>query len=198
MEEEDEQLEAQYIGVFPPPYTPPSPTPGPLHTSSPSDTSNWLYAPNTRKKRKESRPSSSVKQQSSPVPSEDGGDDKYDDLDSSTITQQPGSDKTCGTPRILLSAHRKTPLCQGRGRVPAAPDLIRPDSRWDWIDGSNFELQVYNFDESSSGIKVQTLTADSRECEFFNYFWDEDILETIVAESNHYVYFMRGGKVFES
>ncbi|MPC80551.1 hypothetical protein E2C01_075131 [Portunus trituberculatus] len=50
MEEEDEQLEAQYFGVFPPPHTPP--TSGPLHTSSPSDTSNWLYTPNTRKREK--------------------------------------------------------------------------------------------------------------------------------------------------
>ncbi|MPC65702.1 hypothetical protein E2C01_059838 [Portunus trituberculatus] len=39
MEKEDEQLEAQYFGMFPPPHTP-SPTPGPSHTSSPSDTSN--------------------------------------------------------------------------------------------------------------------------------------------------------------
>lgn len=42
---------------------------------------------------------------------------------------------------------------------------------------------------------MQTLIADSRECEFSIYFWDEDILETIVTESNRYVYFMRGGRV---
>ncbi len=42
---------------------------------------------------------------------------------------------------------------------------------------------------------MQTLTADSRECEFLTYFGDEDILETIVIESNRYVYFMRGGRV---
>ncbi len=104
--------------------------------------------------------------------------------------QQPGSDKTRDTPRYL-SLHT---ILLKEGRVPAAPDLIRPGSRWAWIDGSNFEPQVYSFDESSSGIKVQTLTADSRECEFFNYFWEEDILETIVTESNRYLYFMRGGR----
>ncbi len=109
---DDSYADPDYFGVFPPPHTPPSPTPGPSHTSSPSDTSNWLYAPSTRKKRRESRPSLSVRQQSSVIPSEDGGDDEYDDLDSSTITQQqPDTDKTCGTSCILLSTHHKTPLC---------------------------------------------------------------------------------------
>ncbi|RUM31931.1 MAG: hypothetical protein DSY42_02035 [Aquifex sp.] len=67
--------------------------------------------------------------------------------------------------------------------------------RWDWVDGADFEPQVFSFDESNSGVKVQAFTADSLECEFYNYFWDDNILEIIVTETNRYVYFMRGGKV---
>ena len=88
----------------------------------------------------------------------------------------------------------QTPLGRGRGRVAATPDTTRPAVRWDWIDGADFEPQIFNFDESNSGIQVQTFTADSLECEFYNFFWD-DILEIIVTETNHYVYFMREGKV---
>ncbi len=95
----------------------------------------------------------------------------------------------------LLCTGHKTPHCRGRGRVPATPDTTRPAVRWEWIDGADFEPQVFNFDESNSWIKVQTSTADSQECEFYNYFWDDNVLEIIVTETNRFVYFMRGGKV---
>ena len=82
-----------------------------------------------------------------------------------------------------------------RGRVPTTLDATRLADRWDWVDGGDFEPQVFSFDESNSGVKVQAFTADSLECEFYNYFWDDNILEIIVTETNRYVYFMRGGKV---
>ncbi len=113
--------------------------------------------------------------------------------------QLSGSDATRGTranmPRPLLFTRHRTPLWRNRGKEPASPDPVRPASRWDWKDGSDFEPQIYNFDQSSSGIKEQSLRADSRECEFYNYFWDENILETIVAQPNRYMYFMQGGRV---
>ena len=199
IEEEDEEREAEYFGVSPPPpYTPPSQDPEPSHAStsfSHSSTNDWLYAPSTRKKRREAR-SSCGRQQSSVVQI---GDDESVDLDN-TSTRLRGNDEARRTraspsrPSFLCKRH-KTPLVRGRGRVAATPDTTRPAVRWDWIDGADFEPQVFNFDESNSGIKVQTFTADSQECEFYNYFWDDNILEIIVTETNRYVYFMRGGKV---
>ncbi len=42
---------------------------------------------------------------------------------------------------------------------------------------------------------MPAFTADSRECGFYSYFWDDNILEIIVTETNRYMYLMRGGKV---
>ncbi len=115
------------------------------------------------------------RQQSSVTPSED---DESDDRNASMSTQLSGSDATRGTranmPRPLLFTRHRTPLWRDRWRAPASPDAIRPASRWDWKDGADFEPQIYNFDQSTSGIEAQSVRADSQECEFYNYFWDEN------------------------
>lgn len=89
MEEEDKELEAEYFGVFlPPSHMLSSSTAGPSYASagsSPFNTSDWLYAPSTRKRRMESRPSSCGRQQSSVVPSEV----EFDDLDCCCLNVLP-------------------------------------------------------------------------------------------------------------
>ena len=53
----------------------------------------------------------------------------------------------------------------------------------------------FEFDDSSSGVRVGNLTATSREVDFFNVFWTNSLVDTIVEESNRFFYFMQAGKV---
>lgn len=90
MEEEVEELEAEYFGLLPPPPHADtiSSTAGPSRaststSSAPSSPPDWLYAPSTRKKSRESRsPSSCGRQQPSVVPSDDAVEVASHDLDS--------------------------------------------------------------------------------------------------------------------
>ena len=78
IEEEDLKLESEYFGaLLSPKHSPPFQYPQPSHASasfSHSNTNDWLYAPSTRKKRREAR-SSCGRQQSSVVQSGDEFED---------------------------------------------------------------------------------------------------------------------------
>ncbi len=67
--------------------------------------------------------------------------------------------------------------------------------RWQWLDGDNYQPQFFSFDESGSGIKAPDFTVNSKKVDYFNYFWNDDIIDQMVEESIRYFYFKQGCRV---
>ncbi|XP_069937237.1 uncharacterized protein [Cherax quadricarinatus] len=74
---------------------------------------------------------------------------------------------------------------------PAQPayDVQYPPANcmWDWQQNPNFVPKSHHFDDSQSGIlPTCPLGTTANELEFFELFFDQPLMETIVRESNKY------------
>ena len=58
---------------------------------------------------------------------------------------------------------------------------------WDWIPAVNYVPSVLNFDDIHAGIQPECpITEDSREIEYFEMFFDGELMKLLVSETNKY------------
>ena len=63
---------------------------------------------------------------------------------------------------------------------------------WVWVDGMSFIPSAFDFDVNNSGLtNVFTLTEDAKELDYFLLFFDDEIVDHIVRETNRYYLQMR-------
>ena len=193
-ESSDDEHEGPAASTLPPPRTVGA------ATSSPS--TSWLQPSHAGPKRRmtdEGRTSSSQNMDDPVQPSSSCQGHTRADALSPPSPPQPtmrsrgrGRQRTCTRPTLRASRVN----IRGRSQRMRTPDVNSHDSeRWQWLDGDSYQPQTFNFDESGSGIRVADFSGNSTEKDYFNYFWNDEIIDTIVEESNRYFHFIQGGKV---
>ena len=195
-ESSDDEREGPAASTLPPPLTVRA------ATSSPSSTS-WLQPSHAGPKRRmtdEGRTSSAENDIDDPdQPSSSCQPHTRADALSPPSPPQPtmrsrgrGRQRTCTRPTLRASRVN----IRGRSQRMRTPDVNSHDSeRWQWLDGDSYQPQTFNFDESGSGIRVADFNENSTEKDYFIYFLNDEIIDTIVEESNRYFHFIQGGKV---
>ena len=125
----------------------------------------------------------------------DESDDNESVVTTSDIEHFPTeSDESVLEERIpTRSVRRSSRLRQhhrliGRARSRARrQQRVSVDDHGGWEDGSDFEPNDYNFDDSNSGISNDCdVTENSSESDFFKLFFPLAVVELLVRETNRY------------
>lgn len=65
----------------------------------------------------------------------------------------------------------------------------RPGAAFDWKFGKNYSPKVFDFDSTTSGVSnTFSLEPDAPEAQYFKLFFDKNIMDIIITETNRYAH----------